>query len=140
MDLSIQIKWQRWARILGWRRRVWILHCILLITSCFMRSFRFSFELCTAKFRLREFGVYDLVLSSDGTACEVTEALESVNAFLAILYWSLIVIGLVVIYKVFMYFNDKGSYDKAKKAWRNQKRKMGFKVSNSFLKFDEKAY
>ena len=46
----------------------------------------YRYQLCESKGRVGEFGVYDVILDETGEKCDATEALQPVNAHLALLY------------------------------------------------------
>ena len=72
-------------------------------------TYNFRYKLCEVGPRhLGEFGVYDLVVDVENHKCELSNVLEPVNAYLAILYSILIVFGMVLVYALICFGLDKG--------------------------------
>lgn len=75
-----------------------------------------------------EFGVYDLTLDADGD-CPVDIALKPVHANLALLYSFLILLLLGIVFRIYVFLDNRGYLDKLKAAVQNLLRELGFEVS-----------
>ena len=105
----------------------WVLHllCVFLF-SC-------SNELCTIEFQSGEFGVYSLVLDSEGKACTVSTALEPVNSNLALLYSFLICLLIGITIQAVIFSSKKGYLDSLKEKMNQYRGKLGFEVNIKIL-------
>ncbi len=90
----------------------------------------FSSEVvCEAeRLHLGEFGVYDIGVQPGGGQCQVETPVEPVNANLAILYCSLILIALGLVYHGILWAIKKRYTEKVEKIYRLARRHIGYQV------------
>ena len=83
--------------------------------------------ICETKAHFGEFGVYDVNVTNE---CNITTMVEPVNGYLAILYCTLILIGLGIIFHIAKWSAKRKYFTKLEKVYKLLKRQIGYEVSN----------
>jgi len=81
--------------------------------------------ICETKAHFGAFGVYDVNVTNE---CNITTMVEPVNGYLAILYCTLILIGLGIIFHIAKWSAKRKYFTKLEKVYKLLKRQIGYEI------------